>query len=57
VLRRAGLVRGVCRGRESLFELLLGAIEDARHALDNIARQWDAALARLKSFVENDAAN
>jgi DNA-binding transcriptional ArsR family regulator len=57
VLRRAGLVRGVRRGRESLFELRPGALEDARHALDNIARQWDAALARLKSFVENVVAN
>jgi DNA-binding transcriptional ArsR family regulator len=52
VLRRAGLVRGVRRGRESLFELRPAALEGARHALDNIARQWDAALARLKSFVE-----
>jgi DNA-binding transcriptional ArsR family regulator len=54
VLRRAGLVRGVRRGRESLFEMRPGALDDARLTLERIARQWDAALARLKSFVEDE---
>lgn len=52
VLRRAGLVRGVRRGREQLFELQPGALDEARRALESIARQWDNALQRLKSFVE-----
>ena len=52
VLQEAGLVRGVRRGRENLFELEPEPLDEARRALDGISRQWDAALARLKSFVE-----
>jgi DNA-binding transcriptional ArsR family regulator len=52
VLQHAGLVRGVRQGRENLFELNPVAIDEARRALDLISRQWDDALARLKSFVE-----
>ena len=57
ILRRAGLVRGVRRGRESLFELRPGALDDARLTLERIARQWDETLARLKSFVEDDSSS
>jgi DNA-binding transcriptional ArsR family regulator len=52
VLQDAGLVRGVRRGRENLFELEPRPLDEARRALDGISRQWDEALARLKSFVE-----
>ena len=52
VLQEAGLVRGVRRGRENLFELEPEPLDEARRALDGISRQWDEALARLKSFVE-----
>jgi DNA-binding transcriptional ArsR family regulator len=52
VLQEAGLVRGVRRGRENLFELEPGRLDEARRAQDVISRQWDAALARLKGFVE-----
>jgi DNA-binding transcriptional ArsR family regulator len=52
VLEEAGLVRGVREGRESLFELEPGRLDDARRALESISRQWDRALARLKAFVE-----
>jgi len=52
VLRGAGLVRGVRRGRENLFELEPKRLDEARRALEGISRQWDQALARLKSFVE-----
>ncbi len=52
VLQDAGLVRGVRRGRESLFGLEAEPLDDARRILDDISRQWDVALARLKSFVE-----
>jgi DNA-binding transcriptional ArsR family regulator len=52
VLQRAGLVRGVRSGRENLFQLERNRLEDAQRFLENISRQWDVALARLKSFVE-----
>lgn len=52
VLEDAGLVRGVRRGRENLFELEPEPLDEARRAMDRISRQWDEAIARLKSFVE-----
>ena len=52
VLERAGLVRGVRRGRETVFALAPRRLDEARRALDRISRQWDQALARLKAFVE-----
>jgi len=53
VLQDAGLVRSTRRGRESLFELEPKRIDDAKHALEAISQQWDAALARLKAHVED----
>ena len=53
ILHDAGLVRGVRRGRENLFELRAKRLEEARQSLDRISRQWDESLARLKSFVED----
>lgn len=52
VLEGAGLVRGVRKGRESLFELERESLDDARRTLEDISRQWEQALARLKAFVE-----
>jgi DNA-binding transcriptional ArsR family regulator len=52
VLQEAGLVRGARQGRESLFELEPQPLEEARRALENLSRQWDVALARLKALVE-----
>lgn len=52
VLEGAGLVRGVRRGRESLFALEPEPLDSARRALDLISQQWDDALFRLKAFVE-----
>lgn len=52
VLEGAGLVRGVRRGRENLFELAPEPLHDARSALEAISLQWDHALERLKRFVE-----
>jgi len=52
VLQGAGLVRGVRRGREALFKLEPEPLAEARRTLELISRQWDDALARLKSFVE-----
>lgn len=53
ILEDAGLVRGIRRGRESLFQLEPDSLTKARDALDRISRQWDQALARLKSLVED----
>jgi DNA-binding transcriptional ArsR family regulator len=52
VLEGAGLVRGRRHGRESLFELELEPLAEAKRALDAISKQWDQALSRLKSHVE-----
>ena len=54
VLAKAGLVRGVRRGRESLWELKPRPLEEARAWLDQLSKQWDDALARLKASVEGD---
>jgi len=53
VLANAGVVRSVRSGRESLFALEPQPIEEVRNYLDQVSRQWDDALARLKSFVED----
>jgi DNA-binding transcriptional ArsR family regulator len=52
VLAGAGLVRRRRRGRTTIWEVRARGLDDARQALDAIARDWDAALARLRSFVE-----
>ena len=52
VMAGAGLVHGVRRGRESLFQLDPEPIDEARQYLDFVSAQWDRALARLRSFVE-----
>jgi DNA-binding transcriptional ArsR family regulator len=53
VLADAGVVRSLRSGRESLFELKPQPLEDARDYLDEVSRQWDDALARLKAHVED----
>jgi DNA-binding transcriptional ArsR family regulator len=53
VLTDAGVVRSARSGRESLFELEPQPIEEVRDYLDQVSRQWDDALARLKSYVED----
>jgi DNA-binding transcriptional ArsR family regulator len=53
VLADAGLVRDVRSGREHHWELAPERLGEARRSLDQIAAQWDLALARLKSFVED----
>lgn len=52
VLTEAGVVHGLKLGRERLWQLDPAQLEEARRALDEIGRQWDAALGRLKNFVE-----
>lgn len=52
VLSEAGLVRSSRQGRERVWELEPGRLDDAQRYLQAISRQWDDALARLKAFVE-----
>jgi DNA-binding transcriptional ArsR family regulator len=52
VLEGAGVVRAARMGRESLFELDTGPIEEVKQYLNSVSRQWDEALGRLKAFVE-----
>jgi DNA-binding transcriptional ArsR family regulator len=52
VLRRAGIVHSTRSGREQLFVLNLRPLHEMQQYLDRVSRQWDRALARLKSFVE-----
>jgi DNA-binding transcriptional ArsR family regulator len=53
VLENAGIVQGIRAGRESLFELDPASLKPVQTYLDLISEQWDQALARLKSFVED----
>ena len=53
VLEEAGLVRSNRRGRESVWHLEQRRLEDARHYLDVISKQWDDALGRLRQLVED----
>jgi DNA-binding transcriptional ArsR family regulator len=53
VLENAGVVRGVRVGRESRFALEPKAIDDVGDYLERVSKQWDDALARLKSLVED----
>jgi DNA-binding transcriptional ArsR family regulator len=52
VLEDAGVVRGSRDGRESVWEIEPRRLEAARRSLDLISAQWDAALERLRAFVE-----
>lgn len=50
----AGLVRDSRRGRERIWELEPKRLEKARRCLDQIASDWDGALARLRASVDDD---
>lgn len=53
ILESAGLVRVSRSGRESRWQLLPGGLSEARARLERISSQWDAALDRLRSHVED----
>jgi DNA-binding transcriptional ArsR family regulator len=53
VLENVGVVHSVRSGRESLFEFNPEPIQEVREYLDQVSQQWDQALMRLKSFVED----
>ncbi len=52
VLAGAGLVRHRRRGRERIWEFDTTKLDEARRCLDEISRQWDSALERLRKYVE-----
>ena len=53
VLEHASIVRCVRSGRHSLFQLDPEPVHELRAYLDRISAEWDIALTRLKSFVED----
>jgi DNA-binding transcriptional ArsR family regulator len=53
-LADAGLVHDTRKGRERIWELRPKRLENARNHLDEISRQWDAALCRLDSFLREN---
>jgi DNA-binding transcriptional ArsR family regulator len=52
VLTSARIVRGVKSGRENLFELDPAPLREVRDYAEVVSAQWDAAISRLKAFVE-----
>jgi DNA-binding transcriptional ArsR family regulator len=54
VMEKAGLVHSARCGRESIWQLDQRRLEEARRHLEQISKQWDQALARLKTVVERE---
>ena len=52
VMEKAGLVRSSRRGRERVWQLDQQRLEAARRHLEQISKQWDGALGRLQTLVE-----
>lgn len=54
-LAGAGVVRGARRGRERIWELEPKRLEMASRYLDEVSGQWDAAIDRLRVFLEGES--
>ena len=54
VLERVRIVHGMREGRESLFQFDPQPVIEMKDYLEQVSKQWDSALVRLKSFVESD---
>ena len=52
-LEDARLVRSSRSGPECIWELQPARLAEARRYLDAISQQWDAAIGRLRAFVED----
>jgi DNA-binding transcriptional ArsR family regulator len=52
VLERAGLVRSVRKGRETLFEFDATPIETMTQYLDLVTSQWEKKLTDLQTFLD-----
>jgi len=53
VLENAGVVRSLRHGRENRFVFNSQPIAEMQQYLAGVSAQWDDALSRLKSFVED----
>jgi DNA-binding transcriptional ArsR family regulator len=53
VLETVGIVHSVRKGRESRFEFDPEPISGIKEYVNFVSEQWDQALSRLKSFVED----
>jgi DNA-binding transcriptional ArsR family regulator len=54
-LEGAGLVESSRNGREQVWEIRAQRLAQARHYLELVSNEWDAAIERLRRFVETDA--
>ena len=54
VLERVRIVHATRDGRQSLFTFDPQPVIEMKEYLELVSKQWDVALARLKTFVEND---
>ena len=52
-MQEAGVLRATRAGRESVWEVEPESLDEVGKYLRTISDQWDAALARLKRFVED----
>jgi DNA-binding transcriptional ArsR family regulator len=52
VMERARILRSERSGRERRWRIEQRRLAEARHYLDIISKQWDTALGRLKTLVE-----
>jgi DNA-binding transcriptional ArsR family regulator len=55
VLERVRIVHGTRAGRQSLFVFDPQPVIEMKEYLELVSRQWDMALTRLKTLVENDS--
>ena len=53
VLEGVGIVHSVRTGRESRFQFDPQPVQGMKEYLDFVSKEWDQALSRLKSFVED----
>jgi DNA-binding transcriptional ArsR family regulator len=53
-MQRAGLVRDERAGRERVWRLQARRLAEVRMYLQQISKQWDDAIARLRAHVEDD---
>jgi DNA-binding transcriptional ArsR family regulator len=54
VMEAAGLVSAQKQGREQIFHLETRRLAVARAQLDQLSRQWDRRLERLRDLVEDE---
>lgn len=54
VMEEAGVVSSARVGREALWQVHPRRLHEAQRYLEQISTQWDAALERLKAFVEEN---